>query len=126
MNTIKSLIVVSIALLSTGLVYEQIANGYVDADRYDSYNPNLAKQVRILNNLEFIQDYCLEHYSTPFNNPVQDLIDMGQVMQEVKDLGVNDCKVVGSIAHQQDLLTADMMRENFANSGCKDGFDMKC
>ena len=110
----------SVAITTTvGLVSMQYANGYIDPSQYEVSDPNLAKQVDILNNLRMIRDYCLEHYSEPFNNPVQDLIDMDQVRQEALDMfqGNNDCKVVQSVLDKQDLSTAGLIQQYYAR-GC--------
>jgi hypothetical protein len=89
----------------------QIANGYIDPYEYKYTNLSLYKEIKILNELERIELYCLDHYSTPFNNPVDDLIAMGQISQEVLDMfqGNNDCKVVKSIEDKQDHLVAQMI-----------------
>jgi hypothetical protein len=63
MNTLKFIVVVSIALLSTDLIYHQVDNGYLPLDTGRLW----------FKESEFVIQYCREHASDA--NPVQDLVD---------------------------------------------------
>jgi hypothetical protein len=76
MKTLKFIIVVSIALLSTDLIYHQIVNG--QSASHDEIN-NLLDQINQLGEQEQLfnsmLNYCYQHADRP--NPLQDLIDKG-------------------------------------------------
>jgi hypothetical protein len=89
MNTIKFLIVVSIVLLSTDLIYHQIANGDIlqGNESLTVLNAKIDHLTTIKNELQEQKDslntlitYCFAHADRP--NPIQDLIDKGFLPSE--------------------------------------------
>ena len=89
MNTLKFIIVVSIALLSTDLVYHQIVNGDIlqGNESLTVLNAKIEHLTTIKNGLQEQKDslnalinYCFVHADRP--NPIQDLIDKGFLPSE--------------------------------------------
>lgn len=81
MNTIKFIVVVSIALLSADLIANEAikAYGLIIDD-----NPTVDRDA-LISKLEEIKQYCLDHTDRILagGDPVQDLINAGMIRQDI-------------------------------------------
>ena len=75
MNTLKFIIVVSIALLGTDLIYHQVVNAQ-GQNQTGKEEMSMFEEMERYFSLEPILNYCYEHASDSAN-PVQDLRDKG-------------------------------------------------
>jgi len=130
MNTIKFIVVVSIALLVTNLIHHQVVNGQVSErpnpvrnilehglltsiDREVTIEPtpglvNIAHQIDEINT---VLDYCYQHANEP--NPVLDLVN-----KRLVNFSMFASETCGSVKQRSDnipnatfVLKADLMRQ---------------
>jgi hypothetical protein len=98
-----------LVILGVGLCLIQYVHGYVDPEKY-LVDPNLVNQIKQVNYLEELVDYCFDHADRP--NPLQDLRDKGFTV-----IG-SDCKSVKQTYDEQLGLQNKMIANFTENNFC--------